>query len=1067
MAEVAEAILNEIIKNLGSTLWKNIKFANNLGSHMGELHLIKSSIEEELKDEDPFEVDGNKKTKIEMLQSIKDKVDELFDDQAFEAKQKELRGSSGFAAKVCLFFSPSEQFVSPLQIVRKIKSIMKQIETINRMPSAGLPHNNRSESSAANRNIISSLDDSPLSEGVVFGRDRYINDIITLFRDFSNGQQSLVVAAIIGIGGQGKTALAKHVFKDRRMQEFFDVELWVSCSPCSNFPEIGENILEFFNYPSDGKPFQCGTAKFHPFFLRRSPSRFVGKKCLLVLDNIWYQHSLNFEWQTLRNSLEKRCDLEASRIMAIITTRSESVAEIMGATQTYMFKLDCLSESDALLVLQHYALLGLRNPDGQVIENPGVEANAKQIVGLCPRVPLVLKHIGLQLGDTQNELQKLKDRLALKPALELEKNVLQTLKICYDRLDEKLKRCAAYCSLFPPSMLGAFNTSVQVRYWMALGFIEPREEESLEDAGKRYVQELARQGFFEPAYNWRKNETVPFSDGFDLHGVMHDLIVRIGKSKHKRIDSETNKIDEGVQHVSLDTRVTANWDVLFSEFKGDQLQSIVLVCSHGWNSGTGSLGSGIEKLISRFPFLRVLQLRGEGIEKVPKSIGKLRHLRHLDLSRNPFFKLPNSITKLVHLLSFDLSLCENLQELPRDMGKLVNLRHLWLRDTSLSHMPKGFGNLTQLQTLDKFVVVGENNSRCSKENVGAKLEELGRLNNIKGPLVIYVRGQSEYIASEASKAEMEMKKGLTSLVVIFEKRGKDNKMLVESLLPSGENLEGFTLRNYGGEKLPNWMTGDGLHERFPKLVKMNLCCCELTNPMSWDEHVPFRYEGDDEYLWMRVENNEDDLLEWVPEYSRLKEQLKIGPMELDFLTKGRNQLTLRDLALGHFRLTIEKQLAPRSCGQHQPDFLLKSCFPNLVVLELREIPELEVLPGELRDLSSLKCLEILNCPKFKELPSWIDSLSSLVELFIEGAPELKALPDSIGNLTFLRELVMFDCPSLESLPHQISNLYNSCTLNMAGFSEALFEKCREPTGEYWPLIQHLRVIFQGRNEFGI
>lgn len=242
------------------------------------------------------------------------------------------------------------------------------------------------------------------------------------------------------------------------------------------------------------------------------------------------------------------------------------------------------------------------------------------------------------------------------------------------------------------------------------------------------------------------------------------------------------------------------------------------------------MGSGIKNLIFRFPNLKVLDLHDQDIEEVPKSISELIHLRYLDLSGNPMCKLPNSITKLVHLQSLNLSYCRNLHKLPRDMSKMVKLRHLLLDrlPQSITHMPKGIGNLSNLQVLNLFVVIGEDSSTSSgsKGNVAANLAGLGHLNNIRGELPIHVAGQSKYLVSEATTAHLEKKTKLTQLTVKFYNSSEEDERFLEGLQPCGNNLRHITIRNYGGKKLPSWMTDDQLHDRFPKLVSIDLLYCK-------------------------------------------------------------------------------------------------------------------------------------------------------------------------------------------------------------------------------------------------
>jgi len=122
-----------------------------------------------------------------------------------------------------------------------------------------------------------------------------------------------------------------------------------------------------------------------------------------------------------------------------------------------------------------------------------------------------------------------------------------------------------------------------------------------------------------------------------------------------------------------------------------------------------------------------------------------------------------------------------------------------------------------------------------------------------------------------------------------------------------------------------------------------------------------------------------------------------------------------------------------SSGEEESQ-ILQDCgyyyaFPRLKTLQFREVG-LEVVPEEFRDLSALESLRLCDCDELKELPEWIDSAASLKKLYIDACPKLKSLPKQMANLSNLEELGINNCPILE-------------------------ERCKEPTGEDWPLIQHV------------
>jgi len=85
----------------------------------------------------------------------------------------------------------------------------------------------------------------------------------------------------------------------------------------------------------------------------------------------------------------------------------------------------------------------------------------------------------------------------------------------------------------------------------------------------------------------------------------------------------------------------------------------------------------VEVCISRFNYLRLLDLSDSSIEVLPRSIGTLKHLRYLNLSYNiKIKKLPNSICKLHNLQTLLLHGCSSLERLSKGTGNMISLRYL-------------------------------------------------------------------------------------------------------------------------------------------------------------------------------------------------------------------------------------------------------------------------------------------------------------------------------------------------------------------------------------------------------
>lgn len=144
----------------------------------------------------------------------------------------------------------------------------------------------------------------------VIGRDADKEAIIEQLLERKYGD--MVVISICDVAGIGKTALARLIFNDFQVRDHFDLRIWVSFAGVFDLKVILENILESVTatYPVD--------LPLSELVLRIS-YEILGKRCLLILDNVWNEESEN--WSRLRSSLLSTNAV--SRI--IVTTWSEGL----------------------------------------------------------------------------------------------------------------------------------------------------------------------------------------------------------------------------------------------------------------------------------------------------------------------------------------------------------------------------------------------------------------------------------------------------------------------------------------------------------------------------------------------------------------------------------------------------------------------------------------------------------------------------------------------------------------------------------------------------------------------
>ncbi|MED6148291.1 hypothetical protein PIB30_051739 [Stylosanthes scabra] len=306
---------------------------------------------------------------------------------------------------------------------------------------------------------------------------------------------------------------------------------------------------------------------------------------------------------------------------------------------------------------------------------------------------------------------------------------------------------------------------------MAEDLSRPMENDTLENIGCVYFDELVARSFFQPS---------SASAGlFVMHDLMHDLATFFAGKFFFREFSNQRMVDSKTRHFLY----------LPEAYDGEIHMRTLL--------------SADEDIKSDFlRHLRVLAFQNFGIQWLPDSIGELIYLRYLNLSKTPIVTLSESLCKLYNLQTLKLRDCSKLEMLPSRMQDLVNLRHLDIRGTrSLEEMPKGMSKLKHLNLLG-YYIVGEH-----EEN---GIRELGPI-DVHGSFCIS-KLENVKNSSEALEAKMANKKHIKILELEWSWFSKyDDAVDVETErdilkeLRPHENLKELSILGYRGEIFPDWL----------------------------------------------------------------------------------------------------------------------------------------------------------------------------------------------------------------------------------------------------------------------
>ncbi|KDO36365.1 hypothetical protein CISIN_1g047511mg [Citrus sinensis] len=298
------------------------------------------------------------------------------------------------------------------------------------------------------------------------------------------------------------------------------------------------------------------------------------KKFLLVLDDVWNENYS--DWDSLSLPFE---------------------AGAPGC-QIILTKDDCLQ-----VFTQH--CLGMRDFSMQ----QSLKDISEKIVIRCNGLPLPAKTlVGLLRGEND-------------PLVSCD--IIPALRLSYHYLSPNLKRCFAYCSLFPKNY--EFHEEEVTLLWMAEGFpyhIDTKEQ--IQDLGHKFLHELYSRSSFQ------QSSSDPCR--FLMHDLINDLAQWAG-------DLDGIKMFEP-----------------FFEF--ENLQTFLPL--------PNSFGD--------LKHLRHLDLSETDIQILPESVNTLYNLRTLMLQKcNQLAKMCSDMGNLLKLHHLDNSDVDASEEIPKGMGKLACL----------------------------------------------------------------------------------------------------------------------------------------------------------------------------------------------------------------------------------------------------------------------------------------------------------------------------------------------------------------------------------------------------------
>jgi len=846
------------------------------------------------------------------------------------------------------------------------------------------------------------------NETVIYGRDDDKEFVLKWLTSDTHNQLSIL--SIVGMGGLGKTSLAQHVFNDPRIEGNFDIKAWISVPQEFDVLNVSRAILDTVTGSTDHSLLQ-------EVVQRRLKEKFMGKKFLLVLDDVWNERQS--KWEDVQKPLV--FGGQGSRIL--VTTRSEKVAVTMR------------SEKLLLQVLRKDYCRDLFAKHAFQSANPQTDPDflkiGKKIVEKCNGLPLALKTMGCLLHNKSSiwEWESIM-KSEIWDFSENESDILPALRLSYQHLPSHLKKCFSFCALFPKG--SKFDKECLIQLWMAENFLEsPLQKKSPKEAGEQYFNDLLSWSFFQESGNEEKKFFIMHDLLNDLAKyVCEDICIRFGVDEPKGIPKTT-------RHFSFSVSASQCYDGFGSLNDTKRLHTLFIRTE--WKMGLfwyWSWNLSIEDFFSKFKLIRVLSLSHcHNLTEVPNSVGNLKHLRSLDLSNTDIENLPDSISLLYKLQILKLNDCRRLKELPSYLHKLDNLCCLEFINTRVKNVPAGWGKLKNLQVrMSSFYV--EKSKKFS-------IQQLGEL-NIHGSLSIEELDNIEN-PSYALEADLKNKPHLVELGLkwnFIDKSSVDSAKagdVIENLRPS-KQLKKLSIWNYVGKKFPNWLLNNSI-SNLVSIAFYNCKYCQRLPPLGllsllknleisgFDEilRIDADFHGNNSCSFKSLETLE---FSHMSQWEEWECQAETGAFPC------LRELSIRDCPKlkGHLpEFVALKKLEVSRCQQ------LEALMVCAIELRQQERGKLQLESGTMKKLrmvghnifnNSLECLQLSSPMK-----STIDDCVSLRTFPLDFFPTLKTLSLSgFGNLEMISQslihnhlevLTISKCPKLESLPENMHVLLPS------------------------------------------